>query len=230
MRPRPTKSSSLSEIGPFHLRSLIACVESAHGLLDVVLNLNVHTLRSAPVILFTRLFYAIVILSKMSLSAQSPASNLSKVIDLDHVNFLDYLFKIMSLLKAAAGDENISVPSTFYLIVTRLAAWYYRVCTSPTSQDPADEVLKPMAYLRTTDEDVHLDRQFSSSLVNPMLTTGIPVSGLHSTSIIPQLDFQMFHNFSEFDSYAFTDQFENNSLLSFSQHDFSAWNESYKNT
>lgn len=50
MRPRPTDSRT--EAGPLYLMSLIACVESAHGILDVVLNMNVHSIRSAPVLLF----------------------------------------------------------------------------------------------------------------------------------------------------------------------------------
>lgn len=103
------------------------------------------------------MFYAIVVLNKISLSTQSPESGLNKLLDIDNINLVDYLFKIMTLLKDTAGSQKGSVPAAFYLIVTRLTAWNYRICT-PHLQDPADEVLEPMTYLRTTDEDIHHEK------------------------------------------------------------------------
>jgi hypothetical protein len=153
MRPRPINSRIQSDISPVYIRSLIACVESAHGILDIFLDMTIHTLRSAPVILFTRMFYAIVVLSKLSLSAQSQKSVIGKILDIENIKLVDYLFKIMSILKAAAGSENFSVPFTFYSIVTRLTAWYHRVYKSSRSQEGADEVLNPMKYLRISQDD-----------------------------------------------------------------------------
>jgi hypothetical protein len=58
-----------------------------------------------------------------------------------------------------------------------------------------------------------------------MLSTAIPASSHYAISVVPQLDFQMLHNFSEFDTYAMAIQFEDTSLLSFAQHNFNEWND-----
>lgn len=155
MRPRPIRSSFHSEISPVYITSLIACVESAHGILDIILNMAIHTVRSAPVILFTRMFYAVVILSKLSLSVQSRGSAIGKILDIENIKLVDYLFKIMSMLKEAAGDENISVPFTFYAIIARLTAWYHRVYKTSRTQNVADEVINPLKYLRVNAGDTN---------------------------------------------------------------------------
>lgn len=151
MRPKPNTSETSQLLPPSYISSLVICVESTQNLLDTFLGLSTDTLRCLPVILYTRLFYAIVVLCKVTISVQCPESGMYKMIEASSLKLFDYLYNSMNILKDAAGDEGFSVPATFYLIVTKLTAWYHKQFTASHGTADAGEILEPMAYMKSTE-------------------------------------------------------------------------------
>jgi hypothetical protein len=152
MRLRPLQPNSRVEISPPHIEALMVCVQSSHALLDAFLSMNTLTLRCIPVIAYTRMFYAIVVLTKLALGAHSPDSSIGAVLDFAGLKTTFYLNVVTNALQIAVGPEAFIVPSIFLSIVVKLTAWYQRQHSIPHTDRAADELFEPMAYLSTKEE------------------------------------------------------------------------------
>jgi hypothetical protein len=149
MRLQPLKPCSRVELNPTHIEALMICIQSTHALLDAFLSLDTPTLRCIPVIAYTRMFYAIVILTKMALCAHNLSSSIGAVLDLASLKISFYLNVVANALQTAVGQEAFGVPSTFLSIIIRLTAWYQRQQSMQRTDGKAEELFEPMAYLRT---------------------------------------------------------------------------------
>jgi hypothetical protein len=163
MRPRPVQRSDVL-LSPAYTTSLLACMESAHGILEAFIQMDLEIHRSLPVIVYTRTFYALVVLTKLAISAQSPDSSIGKMIDYESIRLIEYSYKMVSALGDAVGDESFGVPATFYAIVIKLTAWYQRQCSIRRSNQSTDETLEPMAYMKMSDGSVQLESHAASSV------------------------------------------------------------------
>jgi hypothetical protein len=152
MRLRPLKSSSRVEFSPTHIEALTICVQSTHALLDAFLSMDTSMLRCIPVIAYTRMFYAVVVLTKLALGAHNPNSGIGAVLDIMSLKTTFYLNVVKNTLQTAAGPEAFVVPSTFLSIIVRLTAWHQRQQSMLHTDGAADELFEPMAYLSTKEE------------------------------------------------------------------------------
>ncbi|KAF2095498.1 hypothetical protein NA57DRAFT_79221 [Rhizodiscina lignyota] len=157
MRPRPLHFSVASLLSPVYTSSLLAIAESAHAILDIFLEMDTDTHRFIPVIVYTRMFYAIVVLSKLAVSARSQDSSIGTMIDFESLKLIDYLYRTMAALKRAAGVENFNIPATFYTIVTKLSAWYARQSRADHGSGKDDDLLEPMKYMKSADGSVEVE-------------------------------------------------------------------------
>jgi hypothetical protein len=111
---------------PLDYNTLLAlndCLTAGHSLLEVFLGMTVHSLRSLPVVMYARMFYAMIIFTKLYTSAKSPESQYQGLIDLQSLAFESYLWRLISALQAARGEENFRVPSIFLGMLERLSQW-----------------------------------------------------------------------------------------------------------
>jgi len=109
---------------PLDYNTLLAfndCLLAGHSLLEVFLGMTVHSLRSLPVVIYTRMFYAMIIFTKLYTSAKSLESQYQGLIDLRSLAFESYLWRLINALQAARGEENFRVPSIFLSMLERLS-------------------------------------------------------------------------------------------------------------
>jgi hypothetical protein len=152
MRSKPLSPRDTIELSPAYIGAVMVCIESAHALLQLFISMDIATLRAIPVIVYTRMFYCVVVLTKLGICAQSPYSDVGKVLDLGSLQLIAYLQTLVKVLQDVTGTEKFSVPSTFLSIVTKVAAWYRRQQVAFTTIGGTDELLEPMEYLKTTDD------------------------------------------------------------------------------
>jgi hypothetical protein len=135
----------------------MTCLESTHTLLDTFLSIDSVTLRSLPVIVYTRMFYGVIILTKLAICANASQSGVGALLDLAALKAPFYIHKLIVLLQEAAGPVNFCVPKTFLSILVKLARWYNRQQRLSTASDKPDELLQPMAYMRTEEMPVEVN-------------------------------------------------------------------------
>ena len=146
--------------------------------------------------LYTRVFYAIVLLCKISMSIESPRSSICKMVPLDGIKLVEYLYRTMSLLKSAAGDDRFAVAEVFYLIVTKLTAWYHR--QQQRGSGDQDDTIEPMAYSTPAEERIMRQPGISSdaerstipsrraqNIEGPATATHAPATVLHPVNELP---------------------------------------------
>lgn len=125
-------------------------------LLNTFLALTVSDLRTVPVIVYTRMFYAIVIFAKLYTSAQSLDSQFRRFVDVNNLQFESYISRLIAALQEARGPEGFRVPKIFLGMLERLSQW----CVSrlqlllwdADANDFEDE-WQPMKYEDAADDD-----------------------------------------------------------------------------
>jgi hypothetical protein len=149
MRSKPLHATPDVHLSPVFVGSVIICCESSQSIIEEFTNMDVVTLRSIPVIAYTRMFYAIIILTKMTVCTQSGNSGIGKIMNGHSIRQTEYMYKAMTTLQTAAGNEHFKVPSTFLSIITKLAAWCHQQQAQSHINGCADEILIPMAHMKS---------------------------------------------------------------------------------
>lgn len=180
MRPSPSMTTQ-DLLSPVYTSSLLACTESSQAVLETFVNMDSNMHRSVPVIVYTRSFYALIVLSKLTISAQASDSSIGGMIDIESIRLIEYLYRMMSVLKLAIGPQGFRVPATFYAIVTKLSAWYTRQSRVGRTRNKEDDILEPMKFMKRTDGSIEVE---SSRPTNSGVGT-IPLT-LRSESINEQ--------------------------------------------
>lgn len=106
------------------MNAVMACIESMHSLLDVFLSLDLHSLRTVPIVIFVRMSYSIVVLIKLHISTYS--REVGKVLDRSVLNVNHYLEACMEKLKAAAGVKKHRIPNKWLSILRDIGGWYHK--------------------------------------------------------------------------------------------------------
>jgi hypothetical protein len=177
MRPQPLHTRSKDNVSPAYVGAVMICLQSSQAALDIFLSMGTPTLRCIPVIVYTRMFYAVVILSKLLLCTSAPNSFVGKLLDAESIKMSFYLHGLMSALQKAASKENFSVPSTFLSVLAKLTAWLHQQQAEPRISTRSGEVLEAMAYLNKKDNS--REHLAMNTHTTPDVDT---VAGLHSTS------------------------------------------------
>ena len=118
-------------LSPAFVDAIMACVDSAHSLLDVILGMSTDVLRAIPIVNFVRLSYSVTVLIKLSISAGAPSSEISKILDPQSLKVNSYLEKLVAHLLSANGPGKCRPATKFLMILLKLKAWYHQA-TDPS--------------------------------------------------------------------------------------------------
>ncbi|CAO1606402.1 hypothetical protein XANCAGTX0491_009900 [Xanthoria calcicola] len=132
---------------PVYIDALSTVQSSTQALLDAFLLLDADGLRALPIVNYVRVTYAIVVLTKLSLSAMAAENPLGKLLDARNLQAAAYQDSLVTHLARAIGSNQFRVASKFFTIVLKLRSWYvrYAVPVNPTVKE--EEQIKPCAYL-----------------------------------------------------------------------------------
>lgn len=153
MQPQPLDTEEHIELDPVYVASVMTCVDSAKSMLDIFIGLDMIGVRSVHILFLTRVFYALVLLTKVMLCTRVESSGLGKIIEPSSINLTTYMQRIINILHTATGKEEIQKPATFMTAVTKLAIWYHRHM-SHSGKSKVDDLLEPLKDLKTSTPDV----------------------------------------------------------------------------
>jgi len=126
--------------------------------------MDTYSLRNVPVILYTRMFYAISVLIQLHISIQSLDVQIQNIMDVESLGYESYLWRLITLLQAACGFENFRVPKVFLGMLERLSQWCFvklRLQVQGSQFDDTEDELRIMDY---TDALELLSNEFSINL------------------------------------------------------------------
>lgn len=165
LSPSPLSRQHQAGIGFHTASSHMSCILSAKALIRMFLDLPAETLLFIPVVTYTRVAYAVVVLIKslISLRAYTQPADVQLEEPLDPVSAISQLLGKLETARDQAHGR-VPVPAVFHSILSAVYKWYIRIFTQDTCCD-ADEILAPMMHL-SLGEDEQLDfaesRDFST--------------------------------------------------------------------
>jgi hypothetical protein len=137
IQPYPRATSS-------YIDSTAISISSAQAFLDILLNMDIDTLRMIPIFNYVRMAYALITLVKLYISSKSPTSPIGAVLDSKSLKVGYYISALMETLIEATGPNECRAPYTFLGMVLRLQGWH-------TSQEHT-EVFTPPVVSRSADD------------------------------------------------------------------------------
>jgi hypothetical protein len=109
-----------------HVGALSTCLKAVDDIFETFLQLDIETVRCLPVINFVRTAYAVVVLIKMYFAANTPNSELGRVINKDQMKVEHYLDGLVNLFSAAASDKKSRPSHKFLMVLMMLKTWFGR--------------------------------------------------------------------------------------------------------
>lgn len=165
LSPSPLSRQHQAGVGFHTASSHKSCILSAQALIRMFLDLPAETLLFIPVVTYTRVAYAVIVLIKslVSLRAYTHPAEVQLEELPDPVSTISQLLgKLESVRDQVHG--RVPVPAVFHSILSAVYKWCVRMFTQDTCCD-ADEILEPMMHL-SLGEDEQLDfaesREFST--------------------------------------------------------------------
>jgi len=113
-----------NRLTPAHSDAIATIIFSSHSLLDIMLAMDIDTLRSIPIYNYVRMTYACIILVKLYVSSRSSQSQIGTVVDSQSLRIGFYLENLVTLLTKAVGPMECRSPYTFLGLLMRLRDWY----------------------------------------------------------------------------------------------------------
>ena len=107
-----------------YIDAIAITISSAHSLLDLILDMEVETLRALPIFNFVRMAYASIVLTKLHISSKTPASQIGAVIEPKMIKLGYYLEAVIEKLGVAVGPMECRAPFAFLGFFMRLQIWY----------------------------------------------------------------------------------------------------------
>ncbi|KPM43980.1 hypothetical protein AK830_g2648 [Neonectria ditissima] len=119
------------------------CAVSAQHLISSFLDLSVEVLRSVPVITYTRMAYAVIVLVKVYVSGQAQSGRDGAVLDHEWMP-KQFLVRIIEKVNLAAGPQRLDIPVAFHCILSNLDRW----CSNHLGRHAfSDQVIEPLVHL-----------------------------------------------------------------------------------
>ena len=131
-------------LSPATFDAVSAVQSSTQALLDHFLGIQVHELQSLPIVSYVRMTYALVVLTKLSLSAMAMGSALGQLLDARSIRAAEYQDKIVSHLAYGVGSKECRATVTFLTINSKLRSWYAQIMTSVSH---CEEKIEPCFWL-----------------------------------------------------------------------------------
>lgn len=97
LRPIPLAKNSYNEISIEVANALMQCIESAQKIIHAFLSFSTDTLQSAPVIIYTRIIYASIVLVKFDISTRMP-QNVAYLLDGNESNPKTLMLQLLNKL------------------------------------------------------------------------------------------------------------------------------------
>ncbi|CAM1504905.1 Fc.00g024960.m01.CDS01 [Cosmosporella sp. VM-42] len=162
-------------------RVLARCIGHARTLLQTFLRIDVETLRSIPVISYTRMTYAVVVLIKsyVSLRMKQGAHSNTTVYDGNLAPTMT-LRPLVEKLALAAGEQQLRVPTAFHHAMSNITLW----CIQNLENGPFEgheDLIEPMMHLGVK-ETKGTDSQYtkiSQNLSVPPMEEDVVASNLN---------------------------------------------------
>jgi hypothetical protein len=145
---------------PQFIDARMKCLEVGRKMMQIFKHMSAETIRQKPVITFTRIMYAAVIIVKLAVF-EGPNSEHSSEIDSD----MEVLHQIHEKLASAAEGSRYLVPATFCAVLRRLLSRCVR--RDPQATNGHDALIEPLANLEL--EDSPVDHSSTHSLVDPVI-------------------------------------------------------------
>ncbi|KAM5344364.1 hypothetical protein ACJ41O_012901 [Fusarium nematophilum] len=112
-------NDALTRDSPQFLNVRIECIEIARHLTSQFLQFSVDALRQVPVIVYTRMMYAVVVMIKLEVFSR-PSTDLSFASKGDQVSAIGMVRCILEKLASASDGSRFRVPTTFHAVLQRL--------------------------------------------------------------------------------------------------------------
>ncbi|KAF4984893.1 hypothetical protein FZEAL_46 [Fusarium zealandicum] len=123
----------------------LECLDIAHKLVNLYLRLSSDSLRQVPVIVYTRMMYAVVVIIKLQVFNR-PLTDLDFDPENGHTSAIDLIRHILGRLESAADGSRFRVPATFHAVLKRLMSRcsesYSRLHTGQ------DDIIEPLMNLQ----------------------------------------------------------------------------------
>ncbi|TVY15322.1 Transcriptional regulator WAR1 [Lachnellula arida] len=107
-----------------YIDAIAVTISSVHALLDLILNMEVESLRALPIFNFVRMAYAAIVLTKLHISSKTPGSQIGAVIEPKMIRLGYYLEAVIEKLGVAVGPMECRAPFTFLGFLMRLQIWF----------------------------------------------------------------------------------------------------------
>jgi len=121
-----------------YIDSTAVSISSAQAFLDILIRMNIDTLRMIPIFNYVRMAYSLITLIKLYISAKTPSSPIGSVLDPKSLKIGYYLNALMETLVEAIGPNECRAPYTFLGMILRFQAWY-------NSQEHSEVFVPPVA-------------------------------------------------------------------------------------
>ncbi|KAF4962371.1 hypothetical protein FSARC_9537 [Fusarium sarcochroum] len=149
---------------PQYVDARLECLDVARNLIELFLQLSPEMLQQVPIIIFTRMMYAVVIITKLEVFKR-PSADVSYMAEAEPISALDLMVVIIDKLRLASDGGRFLSPTTFHAVLGRL---HSRCVESYWRLDmDQNEIIKPLMNLQvqdsskekeTTPPEVHRER------------------------------------------------------------------------
>ncbi|KAH7139968.1 hypothetical protein B0J13DRAFT_447937 [Dactylonectria estremocensis] len=187
---KPPKASDMKMTA-----AITQCAASAQRLISYFLGLPTDVLRSAPVITYTRMAYAAVVLVKVYVSTRANGDGENPILNAEWTP-QQFVWRIVDKLDSVAGQKRLDIPVALGHVLSNLARW---VVDNLDQNSAPGEVLQPMVHLpgNTAGSESSSIRSNPNHLISP--EDSQHVTRNHSVAPVVQTDtFASWTHFEDF--------------------------------
>lgn len=131
----PPSARRLAVLTPAHVDAIMACIDSAHSVLDAILGMNIPTLRAIPILYYVRMQYCMMVLIHLDISTRIRMGSLAKILDASSMKVECYMIRLVPQLELAIGEGVCRPASMFLKILLQVRSWYHEAA-NPRSTGP----------------------------------------------------------------------------------------------
>ncbi|KAM0081367.1 hypothetical protein ACKRZS_006450 [Fusarium odoratissimum] len=136
---------------PQYVDARIECLNVARNLIQLFLQFSPKILQQVPVIVFTRMMYAVVMIIKLEVFNR-PTTDGANMSEAKQISALDLMRLVLEKLKLSSDEGRFFIPTTFHAVLKRLHSRcvesYWRLAMG---QNEMNEIIKPLMNLQVQD-------------------------------------------------------------------------------
>ncbi|KAJ4119817.1 hypothetical protein NW765_015235 [Fusarium oxysporum] len=136
---------------PQYVDARIECLDVARNLIQLFLQFSPKILQQVPVIVFTRMMYAVVMVIKLEVFNR-PTTDGGDMSEVEQIAALDLMRLVLEKLKLSSDEGRFFIPTTFHAVLGRLHSRcveiYWRLAMG---QNEMNQIIKPLMNLHVQD-------------------------------------------------------------------------------